>query len=664
MSCDDHVVARERGADDARVAVQERAHRVEEVRDACATPRSNAAFACSAVASLWPSETVTPRSSSRVDQRVGARAARARASSAGPGPPSSSRSSSARSGSRRADATCVPSRRGERNGPSRCTPRIRGSRVVGRHLAQRGEQLLLGRGDQRRQVGGDAGLEQRLARAAVAVGVGVEEVDAAEAVHLEVDEARDGEAAPVRRRRGRSATIRPSTTSTSPPTNRPSTSAASTPSLTSPRSCDSLRAVAAVGQYHFRRILVVRRAGLYHRGPTMAEHPPRARDARRSAASSPSTTSRSRSPTASSSSSSGPSGCGKSTLLRMIAGPRGGHRRARSRSATATSPTSRRRSRDIAMVFQTYALYPHMTRAPEPRLRPEGAAHAEGRDRAAGRRGRRAARPRRPARPPAGAALRRPAPARRDGPRDRARAAGVPARRAALEPRREAPRRHARVARAAAPAARRHDRLRHARPGRGDDARPARRGDARRAASSRSTRRSGSTSEPRDLFVAGVHRLAGDEPRRGDGRGRRRALRPVPRAARRRPPPAPTGRVVLGIRPESFEDAAFAPGLPTIEVARRGARGARLRRPRLLHRRRAADHRRGARSGCDDGAAARRRRRALHRARRRRAPRARVGERARARGRPRAASSSSIPTTGRAPRAAPPARRELASVAA
>jgi multiple sugar transport system ATP-binding protein len=30
--------------------------------------------------------------------------------------------------------------------------------------------------------------------------------------------------------------------------------------------------------------------------------------------------------------------------------------------------------------------------------------------------------------------------------------------------------------------------------------------------------------------------------------------------------PAPDGRTVLGIRPEAFEDAAFAPGLPTIRV--------------------------------------------------------------------------------------------------
>src|SRR3954465_14510472 len=56
----------------------------------------------------------------------------------------------------------------------------------------------------------------------------------------------------------------------------------------------------------------------------------------------------------------GPSGCGKSTTLRMLAGPQ-------------TLPPGRiyigdrlvndvpARDRDIAMVFQSYALYPHMT---------------------------------------------------------------------------------------------------------------------------------------------------------------------------------------------------------------------------------------------------------------------------------------------------------------
>jgi multiple sugar transport system ATP-binding protein len=56
----------------------------------------------------------------------------------------------------------------------------------------------------------------------------------------------------------------------------------------------------------------------------------------------------------------GPSGCGKSTLLRMIAGleeATGGAILIGERDVTDLAP----RSRDIAMVFQTYALYPHMS---------------------------------------------------------------------------------------------------------------------------------------------------------------------------------------------------------------------------------------------------------------------------------------------------------------
>ena len=55
----------------------------------------------------------------------------------------------------------------------------------------------------------------------------------------------------------------------------------------------------------------------------------------------------------------GPSGCGKSTLLRMIAGLEGvsgGTIRIGDREVTELAP----RARDIAMVFQNYALYPHM----------------------------------------------------------------------------------------------------------------------------------------------------------------------------------------------------------------------------------------------------------------------------------------------------------------
>ena len=56
----------------------------------------------------------------------------------------------------------------------------------------------------------------------------------------------------------------------------------------------------------------------------------------------------------------GPSGCGKTTTLRMIAGLEevtSGDIRIGGRSVTHLAP----RDRDIAMVFQSYALYPHMT---------------------------------------------------------------------------------------------------------------------------------------------------------------------------------------------------------------------------------------------------------------------------------------------------------------
>ena len=56
----------------------------------------------------------------------------------------------------------------------------------------------------------------------------------------------------------------------------------------------------------------------------------------------------------------GPSGCGKSTLLRMIAGLESissGSLTIGARKVNEVSP----KDRDIAMVFQNYALYPHMT---------------------------------------------------------------------------------------------------------------------------------------------------------------------------------------------------------------------------------------------------------------------------------------------------------------
>jgi ABC-type sugar transport system ATPase subunit len=56
----------------------------------------------------------------------------------------------------------------------------------------------------------------------------------------------------------------------------------------------------------------------------------------------------------------GPAGCGKSTLLRLVAGlgtPEGGRVLLDDEDVTPLPP----QARDLAMVFQSYALYPHMT---------------------------------------------------------------------------------------------------------------------------------------------------------------------------------------------------------------------------------------------------------------------------------------------------------------
>ena len=279
------------------------------------------------------------------------------------------------------------------------------------------------------------------------------------------------------------------------------------------------------------------------------------------------------------------------------------------------------RHRDIAMVFQSYALYPHMTVRENLGYGLKVRRGAEGR-------GARAASSEvaellgldRAARPQARAALRRPAPARRDGPRDRARAAGVPDGRAALEPRREAPRRDARLAGAAPRAARRHDGLRHARPDRGDDARAARRGDARRQ--DRPGRRAaGALPRAARPLRRRVHRLAGDEPRRGVDRRRRgrasaaSAFRSTPAAAR----PADVDARRARHPARGFEDAAFAPpALPRARASRSrcveelGAETHvffRVDAPRVTAE--TASRRRGRRDACSPSDA-----HALHRARR------------------------------------------------
>ena len=72
----------------------------------------------------------------------------------------------------------------------------------------------------------------------------------------------------------------------------------------------------------------------------------------------------------------GPSGCGKSTALRMIAGleePTDGDDPIGDRDVNDVEP----KDRDVAMVFQSYALYPHMTVRAEHRVpaeEPQGGA--------------------------------------------------------------------------------------------------------------------------------------------------------------------------------------------------------------------------------------------------------------------------------------------------
>ena len=256
----------------------------------------------------------------------------------------------------------------------------------------------------------------------------------------------------------------------------------------------------------------------------------------------------------------GPSGCGKSTLLRMIAGLEEvteGRILIGERDVTQLRP----RDRDIAMVFQNYALYPHMSVDENLgfglKLRRVAKPERESRVRqVSGTLGLKALLDRQ-----AGVSLRRPAATGGDGTRDGARAKGVPDGRAALESRRQAARRHAGRADAAARPARCDHGLRHPRPGRGDDPRAARCRPPRRApAAVRHTPESLPPSgEP---LRRGIHGLAFDERRRGEGGGPSRHVRRSRRApaaglaARRldvrrdprRPPdrPAPSGRSAGG----------------------------------------------------------------------------------------------------------------------
>ena len=235
----------------------------------------------------------------------------------------------------------------------------------------------------------------------------------------------------------------------------------------------------------------------------------------------------------------GPSGCGKSTALRMIAGLEEiseGELIIGGEVVNDLAP----RDRDIAMVFQNYALYPHMTVRENMGFALKLAKVDSGRDQPARRGGRADPRPRAAPGAQAGEPVRRPAAARGDGPRDRALAEGVPDGRAAVEPRREAARADAHRG-LADPAAARHDhRLRDPRPGRGDDARRPGRGDARRDHPA-GRQPEEPLREPGEPLRGRVHRLPVDELPAGDARGRHDQA-----AVRRRPAARPAQGPVAG----------------------------------------------------------------------------------------------------------------------
>ncbi len=213
---------------------------------------------------------------------------------------------------------------------------------------------------------------------------------------------------------------------------------------------------------------------------------------------------------------------GRSVRLRQVHRPADG-RRARGhlqrRAADRRQAGQRARApgprhRDGVPVLRPL---PAHERGRQHRLRAQAAQDAQGRDGGAHQEGRRHARADPAAGPQAQAALRRPAPARGHGSGDRARAAGVPHGRAAVEPRRQAARADARRDLGRRALAEDHHALRDPRPDRGhDDGRPHGRHEGRHPQPARHPQRV--LRRAQQHLRRAVRRLTADEPGRRHGR--------------------------------------------------------------------------------------------------------------------------------------------------
>ena len=247
----------------------------------------------------------------------------------------------------------------------------------------------------------------------------------------------------------------------------------------------------------------------------------------------------------------GPSGCGKTTLLRVARRLRApGQRRgpARRRRTCSGCPPHRR---PVNLMFQSYALFPHMTveRNVAYGLERERLPRARGRGRGWPRCSRPSGLTAQAGRRPA-AALRRAAAAGRPGPGDREAAPAAAARRAAVRAGPQGPRGDAARAQAAPARGRHHLRRGHPRPGGGDvDGRPDRGHGDGPGPADRHARRA-LPSGPANLFVADF--IGTSNLFEGTGRRRRlrlRAARQLPGSRGRRDDGAGPPRRTTGGRP-------------------------------------------------------------------------------------------------------------------